>query len=56
MLAPLMSSSMSYQINRNEIKTLKLEILSKLKKGQNSKILQVGTETLFTPPFWERKP
>ena len=50
MLAPLMNRSMSHQTNRNEIKTLKLEILSKLKKVQNWKILQIGTENLSNPP------
>ena len=45
-----MNRSMSHQTNRNEIKTLKLEILSKLKKGHNWKILQAGTENLSNPP------
>ena len=59
MLAPLVNRSMSHQTNRNEIKTQKLEILPKLKKGQNWKFLQVGTENLSTPPppdFGKGKP
>ena len=64
LLAPLRNRSMSHQTNRNYNKTLKLEILSKLKKSQNWKILPswdqkyvhptpiLGRETLCNRRFW----
>ena len=55
MLAPLKNRNMSHQTNQKEIKTQKSKILPELKKGQNWKILQVGTENLSTPPILGRE-